>query len=108
MAAMAAPEAPGNAVNVATGRRIEIGELASRLSDLLAPELRPEITGEFRAGDIRHCFADTTRARDLLGFDASITLDEGLPELVEWVARQTVTESGDEALEKLRRAGLVG
>ena len=79
-----------------------------RLSDLLAPELRPEITGEFRAGDIRHCFADTTRARDLLGFEAGRRLEDGLPELVEWVARQTVTESGDEALEKLRRAGLVG
>jgi dTDP-L-rhamnose 4-epimerase len=106
--AMDAAEAPGNAFNVATGRRIEIGELASRLSDLLAPDLQPEITGEFRAGDIRHCFADTTRARDLLGFEAATRLEDGLPELVEWVARQTVTESGDEALEKLRRAGLVG
>ena len=107
-AAMDAPAAPGHAFNVATGKRIEIGELAGRLSDLLAPELRPEITSEFRAGDIRHCFADTSLARELLGFEATTTLDQGLPELVEWVARQTVTESGDDALEKLRRAGLVG
>ena len=70
--------------------------------------LEPEITGEFRAGDIRHCFADAARARELLGFEARTTLEDGLPELVEWVGRQTVTESGDAALEALRRAGLVG
>jgi dTDP-L-rhamnose 4-epimerase len=108
IAAMDGDRAPGNAFNVATGKRIEIAALAAKLSDLLAPELRPEITGEFRAGDIRHCFADPTKARELLGFEARTTLEEGLPELVEWVASQTVTESGDEALEKLRRAGLVG
>ncbi len=108
VASMEAPEAPGRAFNVATGCRIGIAELASKLCALLAPELEPEITGEFRAGDIRHCFADTTLARDLLGFEARTRLEDGLPELVEWVARQSVTESGDEALEKLRRAGLVG
>jgi dTDP-L-rhamnose 4-epimerase len=107
-AAMDAPGAAGHAFNVATGRRVEIGELAARLCALLAPGTEPEMTGEFRAGDIRHCFADTARAHDLLGFTARTSLDEGLPELVEWVARQAAGESGDAALESLRRAGLVG
>ncbi len=106
--AMDAKPAPGNAFNVATGRRIEIGELAAQLSDRLAPELRPEITGEFRAGDIRHCFADTAKAAELLGFEAGVDLADGLPELLEWVGRQVVEERGDEALAGLRRAGLVG
>ncbi len=109
IAAMDAPRAPGHALNVCTGRRIRIGELAGKLSDLLAPDLRPEITGEYRAGDIRHCFADPELAWQLLGFRASMRIEDGLPELVEWVARQSgVTERGDEALESLRRAGLVG
>jgi len=107
-AAMEAPRAPGHAFNVATGRRVEIGELAARLCELLGPGTEPDVTGEYRAGDIRHCFADPTRARDLLGFEARRKLEDGLPELVEWVARQSVTESGDAALESLRRAGLVG
>ena len=48
-------------------------------------------------------------ARELLGFEAEVTIDDGLPELVEWVAAQSeVNERGDEALEALRRAGLVG
>ena len=92
LAGMDASGAPGHAFNVATGDRIRIAELA----------------GEFRAGDIRHCFADTSLARELLGFEAAVTLEEGLPELLEWVAKQTVQERGDEALEGLRRAGLVG
>ena len=109
LAALDSPEAPGHAFNVCTGRRITIAELAAQLSDLLGPELRPEITGEFRAGDIRHCFADPALARELLGFEASVRIEDGLPELVEWVAAQTdVTERGDEALAGLRRAGLVG
>ena len=109
LAAMDAPRAPGRAFNVCTGRRIRIAELASRLCGLLRPELEPEVTGEFRAGDIRHCFADPSRARELLGFEARVRIEDGLPELVEWVASQTdVVERGDEALEGLRRAGLVG
>ncbi len=109
LAAMDAPKAPGHALNVCTGRRIRISELAAKLCGLLAPGLEPEITGEFRAGDIRHCFADPTLAEDLLGFEAKVGIDDGLPELVQWVAGQSgVTEKGDEALEGLRRAGLVG
>ena len=108
LAAMEAPGAPGHSFNVATGRRVRIAELAVQLCERLAPELEPEITGEFRAGDIRHCFADTTRARELLGFEAAVTLEDGLPGLLEWVSRQSVEERGDEALEGLRRAGLVG
>jgi dTDP-L-rhamnose 4-epimerase len=107
-AAMDAEGAPGRAFNVATGRRIEIGALAARLAELLAPELAPEITGEFRAGDIRHCYADTSAASEVLGFEASVGLDAGLPELVEWVAGRQVSERGDEAAAELRARGLIG
>jgi len=109
MAAMDAPGAPGRSFNVCTGQRITIAELASKLCGLLGPELEPDITGEFRAGDIRHCFADPGLAREHLGFAAEVRIGDGLPELVEWVAKQTdVAEKGDEALAGLRRAGLVG
>ena len=108
LAAMDRPEAPGHAFNVATGRRVTVLELAAKLCERLAPELVPEVTGEYRSGDIRHCFAETSLARDLLGFEAGTTLEQGLPELLDWVARQSVEERGEEALEGLRRAGLVG
>ncbi len=105
--AMDAPAAAGSALNVATGRRLRIADLARALAAALGSDVEPDVTGEFRAGDIRHCFADTSRARELLGFEARTDLAEGLPELAEWVARQTVEERGDEALADLRRHGLV-
>lgn len=106
--AMHAPKAPGHAINVATGRQVRILDLAERLAAALGSELRPELTGEHRAGDIRHCFADVSRARELLGFEAHTTLDEGLPELASWVARRSTGEHGDAALDDLRSRGLVG
>jgi dTDP-L-rhamnose 4-epimerase len=107
LAAMEAPAAPGQAINVATGRRVRVVELARKLAAALGSDLEPELSGEFRAGDIRHCFADVTRARELLGFQARRTLADGLPELAEWVAGQTAAERGDEALARLREHGLV-
>jgi dTDP-L-rhamnose 4-epimerase len=107
LAAMDAPGAPGHAINVATGRPTAIADLARGLAGLLAPELEPELSGEFRAGDIRHCLADTTRARELLGFEASCPLEQGLPALAEWVARQQAEERGDEAAVELRARGLL-
>jgi dTDP-L-rhamnose 4-epimerase len=108
LAAMDAPAAPGHAINVATGRRVRILDLAERLAAALGSELEPELTGEYRAGDIRHCFADVSRARELLGFEARLSLDEGLPELAGWVARHAVRERGDRAVADLRARGLVG
>ncbi len=108
-AAMDAPGAPGRAFNVATGRQVRIGELAASLAELIAPEIEAEITGEFRAGDLRHCYASTEAARELLGFEAKVELADGLPELAQWVASQTdVAERGTAALADLRRRGLVG
>jgi dTDP-L-rhamnose 4-epimerase len=106
--AMDAPAAAGHAVNVATGRRVGILDLAGRIAAALGSDLEPELTGEFRAGDIRHCFADVSRARELLGFEARTALDDGLPELAEWMARSVVPERGDAALAELRSHGLVG
>jgi dTDP-L-rhamnose 4-epimerase len=106
--AMDADNAPGNAINVATGKRVCVAELASQLARALAVALEPQITGEARAGDIRHCFADVSRARDLLGFEARRALADGLPELAEWVAAQQVDERGDRAVSQLRARGLVG
>jgi dTDP-L-rhamnose 4-epimerase len=108
IAAMEAPRAPGHAINVATGRQVRVIELAHALATALGSELEPSVTGEFRAGDIRHCYADVSRARELLGFEAACSLADCLPELAGWVAQQTTEERGDEALAQLRGRGLVG
>jgi dTDP-L-rhamnose 4-epimerase len=105
--AMDAPDAPWNPINVATGRQVRVGELARRLARALGVEIEPQITGEARTGDIRHCYADVTRARDLLGFQARRGLGEGLAELAGWLADQRVDDRGAAALADLRARGLV-
>jgi dTDP-L-rhamnose 4-epimerase len=77
------------------------------VASALGSELEPEVTGEYRAGDIRHCFADTSRARELLGFKAEVELAAGLPDLAEWVASRRVLERVDGAISVLRALGLV-
>jgi len=47
-------------------------------------KLEPYISQGYRKGDIRHCYADITRARNLLGYKPSISLEEGIEELAEW------------------------
>ena len=108
LAAMDAPAAPTHAINIATGRRVRVVELARAIARALGSQVEPEVTGEFRAGDIRHCFADVRLASRLLGFEAGHSLERGLPELAEWVAAQQVEERGDEAVALLRQRGLVG
>jgi len=62
------------------------------VADILAGELGwsggVEIPGQFRAGDIRHCFADISRIQQLLGYAPRVTFEAGVHELVEWVAEQ--------------------
>jgi dTDP-L-rhamnose 4-epimerase len=106
--AMDAPAAVGQPVNVATGRRVTVLDLAERIAATLGSDLTADVTAEYRAGDIRHCFADISRAHAVLGFEAEITLDAGLPELAAWVARNVVRERGDDAVAELRARGLVG
>ncbi len=104
---MDAPRAPGRAINVATGRGVRVGELAERIAVALDSPLEPEITGRYRAGDIRHCVADPALASELLGFQAAVPLEQGLPPLARWVAAQDAVERGDQALADLRARGLV-
>jgi dTDP-L-rhamnose 4-epimerase len=50
--------------------------------------LEPEITGTYRAGDTRHCFADVTLARKLLGYTPEVRLEDGIEELASWLEGQ--------------------
>jgi dTDP-L-rhamnose 4-epimerase len=98
--------ADGRAVNVASGRSASILEVAAALTLVLGKEIEPELTGKFRAGDIRHCFADATLARETLGFEAEVPLDDGMAELAGWLEGQVATDRFDEAAAELTERGL--
>ena len=98
--------ADGQAVNVGSGQSTSVLEIAETLARLLGKQIEPELPGKFRAGDIRHCFADVTRAREALGFEAEVPFEQGLGELAEWLEGQAATDRFDEAAAELDRRGL--
>ncbi len=107
LAALEAEEAVGEVVNVGSGTRATITEIAERLAAILGREdCAPEVTGVYRVGDVRHCFADIAKAEKVLGWRPKIDLEEGLTELVEWLDGQTSVDSVDEAAAELAARGL--
>jgi len=95
------------AVNVASGRSISISDAARLLARGLVSNLEPEITGKYREGDIRHCVADISRARKLLGYEPQVSLEEGVPELLDWVRRQEASDRVGQATAELESRQLV-
>jgi dTDP-L-rhamnose 4-epimerase len=100
--------ADGLAVNVGSGESITINALSELLAHTLGRGVAHEVTGEFRLGDIRHCFADVSLARETIGFEPEVALADGIAELAEWLAGQTAVDRVDEAAAELSRRGLSG
>ena len=99
--------ADGQAINVGSGESVTVREVAERLGRVLdRTDLVPEVTGRYRVGDVRHCFADIALARATLGFAAQVELDDGLGELAEWLADQTPDDHVDAATAELAARGL--
>jgi dTDP-L-rhamnose 4-epimerase len=101
------PEAAGAVINVGSGQAFTVLEIAERVARATGrPELRPIVTGKYRAGDIRHCFADIGAAERLLGYRPSISFDVGLGELADWLHGQVAADRVEEASAELAARGL--
>jgi dTDP-L-rhamnose 4-epimerase len=105
--ALEVPDAAGQVFNVGSGHPTTIAELARGIAAVIGrPDLPPNVTGEYRAGDIRHCFADITRAREVLGYLPTVTLDAGLREFAGWLDGQVAIDNVPLAMAELTRRGL--
>jgi len=105
LAALERGQADGEAVNVGTGRRLSLRDLTAALrAKLGGPE--PEYVSRFRKGDIRHCFGDVARARDLLGFESTVRFEDGIDDLAVWAGSQDAEDRVEEARHELETAGL--
>ena len=93
------------AFNVGTGRSLTILQVAELLGQHLDSQQPPEIELKYRAGDIRHCFADVSRLR-ALGYQPRVQFEDGVNELVKWVRSQTAIDGFEQAREELRSRGL--
>ena len=66
------------------------------------------MTGQYRLGDIRHCYADLTQVSNSLGFAPEIGIKEGLKQFVDWVLTQPLPEDGlDMANRELKKRGMM-
>ena len=81
--ALETPRAAGGTFNIGSGRPYTFRTIADHLATITGrQDLSPVATGTGRVGDIRHCFADISRAREVLGYEPEVPLEAGLLELV--------------------------
>lgn len=104
--ALETPRAAGEVLNVGSGHSVTVREIATRMARALGKEIPAEITGKYRVGDIRHCFADVGRAREILGYAPKVGIEEGIAELAEWLQGQVAVDAIDHAREELVKRGL--
>jgi len=98
--------ADGQAINVGSGMAQTVRDVARRLARVLAVDIGPQITGRYRVGDVRHCFADIELARRLLGYEPIVGFDASLDDLVAWLDGQVAEDHVLEAQAHLAARGL--
>jgi dTDP-L-rhamnose 4-epimerase len=105
--ALRAPDAPGQAFNIGSGESRTILSVAHDLAAAMGRrQISAHVTAKYRAGDIRHCFADISRARQLLGYEPQVSLKDGMAELAAWLKTQSADDGVDAATAELVARGL--
>ncbi|GAC1430543.1 MAG: SDR family NAD(P)-dependent oxidoreductase [Terriglobales bacterium] len=105
--AMESSGGDGTALNVGSGKSVSVCEVASKIACLLGAQSPLESTGAYRAGDIRHCYADISKISEALGYVPKVNFHDGMTELVQWLESQEAQDHTEEALKHLAARGLV-
>jgi len=93
--------------NVGTGVATDVITVATELSNNYGIQVPITISGNYRLGDIRHNYADITKARQLLGFEPKISFKEGLKQFTDWVNTQEVEEDKyQQSIDEMKAKGL--
>lgn len=86
------PEAIGKVINIGPDEEaVTINELAQRLQKIIGTEFEPIYTGG-RPQEVKIALCSSDRARQLLGYETSTTLDQGLTDLVNWIRERGIKE----------------
>ena len=98
--------ADGRTLNIGTGISTSVREVAAVIASGLGKDIEPEVVNQYRAGDIRHCYADTRLAEELLGFRPEIPFELGMEDLLAWLEGQEASDAVDAARDALVARGL--
>lgn len=93
--------------NVGNGIPLTIKKIAETLAEILGIEIEPNITQEFRKGDVRHCIADISKIRGTLGYVPKISFKDGMKELIEWTKSTQSADGYEKASSELEKHGLL-
>ena len=105
--ALEVPGAAYQVFNIGSGQYYTVEVLAKKVGQTLQkPHIHPYISGKYRVGDIRHCYADISKAQSVLGFVPQVSFEEGMQELTHWLADQIAIDYVDQAEEELAIRGL--
>jgi len=104
--AMESSKADGMALNIGSADPISIQGVAAELARAMDSDIPPELTQKYRAGDVRHCFADISAAKKFLGYSPRVRFAEGLKELVPWLCSQQPQDRAAEMVAELSEFGL--
>jgi dTDP-L-rhamnose 4-epimerase len=108
IAAVEAPPEVTGSFNVGLGEPVDVLTVATLLKEKLNANGQIRVTGNFRVGDIRHNFADISRAEEFLGWKPEVKFEEGLNRFVAWVkSERAENDSYEHALEELRSRGML-
>lgn len=106
--AMESSEADYEVFNVGTGTPMTILEVSRVLIDNLADgELEPVVVGQYRRGDVRHCFADIRKIQERLDFRPEVSFEEGVSDLISWVREQEAADGFHRVDRELKEKDLV-
>ena len=105
--AMESDRADYEMLNIGTGVPTSVNQVARMLSDGLGKQVPAQVVGKFREGDIRHCVADISKARKLIGYEPAVQLQKGIPELLAWVKVQRASDRTAKATQELESRNLV-
>jgi dTDP-L-rhamnose 4-epimerase len=86
------PAMNGVTLNVGSGVAASILAVARMLQEFMGSTIEPEVTGQYRVGDIRHNFADVSKLERVTGFRPAISLETGMKRFSDWVATQPVPQ----------------
>lgn len=104
--ALETPDAAGKIFNIGSGRSHSVLDIARAMARSLGKTIEPDITGDYRKGDIRNCFADISAAKSILSYEPQVSLENGLDEFTDWLEGQSATDCVARAREELLARGL--
>jgi dTDP-L-rhamnose 4-epimerase len=100
-------EAASHVLNVGTGAPVDVATVARELQKCYGANVPLRISGSYRLGDIRHCYADTTVTRQTLGFAPKVSFAEGVRRFAEWVNLQPLQHDRyEKAIEEMKQKGM--